>query len=94
MQKRPGRPKLPKGEAKGATLIVRLQKQERKAVTVAARRAGVKPSEWIRQALLTALGRNTIEAAEKPGKVGSEAVGIEPHPAAYTGEGPGDVKSR
>jgi hypothetical protein len=83
-----GRPKLPKGKAKGSVITVRLQKLERKAVGDAAHRAGVKLSQWARNTLLTAAGVSKIGSAE------TEAAGIEPHPAAYTGEGPGGVKPR
>ncbi len=50
----PGRPRLPRGEAKGAVLSVRLTSAERAAVDRAAEAAGYAPSEWARAALIRA----------------------------------------
>ena len=75
-----GRPRLAKGEGKGSVITIRLQKVERKTVGDAAKRAGVKLSEWARNTLLAAAAAPKIDAAEE-----SEAVGFEPHPRV-TGE--------
>jgi uncharacterized protein (DUF1778 family) len=48
-----GRPKLPKGEAKGRIVPVRLDVEDVKLITVAAKREGILLSEWIRNALRT-----------------------------------------
>lgn len=55
VKKHRGRPKLPKSQAKGETLILRLQKSEKQAIKVAASKTGQKPSEWARKALLERL---------------------------------------
>lgn len=48
-----GRPRLPKGEAKGKMLSLRLTADELHAVEGAAKRAGIKNvSEWARRALV------------------------------------------
>lgn len=52
---RTGRPPKPKGEAREATLSLRLTDADREAVRAAAEAAGVSESEWIRQALVAAL---------------------------------------
>jgi hypothetical protein len=49
-----GRPKLPKGEAKGRTVQVRLTAHALKAVTVAANSSNQILSDWIRSALSAA----------------------------------------
>jgi uncharacterized protein (DUF1778 family) len=50
--RKPGRPKLPKGIAKGKIVTVRLNDEELKLVAKAARANGHKSlSSWIRQAL-------------------------------------------
>lgn len=48
-----GRPKLPKGEAK-KVFPIRLSDSERRAVEDAAKRAGLRPSEWARNVMLGA----------------------------------------
>jgi hypothetical protein len=83
-----GRPKLPKGQTKGSVITIRLQREQRKTVGNAADRAGVKLSEWARDALLAAAKADTISPAE------TEAAGIEPHPTGISSEGPGGVKPR
>jgi hypothetical protein len=70
-----GRPRLPKGEGKGAVVTVRLSDDERAKVGIAAAKCGQKLSEWVRATLLTAADTDKIVAAAE-----SEAAGIEPHP--------------
>jgi hypothetical protein len=50
----PGRPRLPKGEARGAVLSVRLTAAERATVEKAASAAGQSASDWARVAILGA----------------------------------------
>jgi len=54
--KRPGRPKLPKGDAKSSIVPVRLNAEDRKRVEAAARASNQSVSEWIRIALNAAIG--------------------------------------
>ena len=54
-----GRPKLPKGEAKGVLIGARFSADEAKTVDQAAKRVGKVRSEWVRSTLL--------DAASKPG---------------------------
>jgi hypothetical protein len=54
-KKRPGRPKLARGKAKQAAIIVRLLPAERRACDRAAKASGQKLSAWTRDALLTAV---------------------------------------
>jgi predicted HicB family RNase H-like nuclease len=53
--KRPGRPTLPKGEAKGSIVPVRFSPEERKRVEAAARASNQNVSQWIRGTLANAL---------------------------------------
>jgi hypothetical protein len=46
--RKPGRPKLPKGEAKGKIVPVRFAAEESRALEQAARDSGQTVSEWIR----------------------------------------------
>jgi uncharacterized protein (DUF1778 family) len=46
--KKPGRPKLPKGNAKAGYLRVRLTADELRAVEAAAKASGQTVSEWVR----------------------------------------------
>ena len=51
-QKKPkkvGRPKLPKGEAKGRIVPVRFTAEDLRAMEVAAKASGLVLSEWIRR---------------------------------------------
>jgi hypothetical protein len=50
-----GRPKLPKGEAKGRIVPVRFSADEVKRITDAASAKNQKVSEWIRGAITTAM---------------------------------------
>jgi predicted HicB family RNase H-like nuclease len=49
--KKPGRPTLPKGEAKGTIVPVRFNPEDRKKVEAAARASNQTVSAWIRSAL-------------------------------------------
>jgi hypothetical protein len=51
-----GRPKLPKGEAKGRIVPVRFSPEAIKAVEAAAKASRQTTSEWIRQTVSSALG--------------------------------------
>jgi len=53
-KRKPGRPKLPKGEAKGKIVPVRFTKAEAERLAQAAKRNDQTLSEWIRRAVLTA----------------------------------------
>jgi hypothetical protein len=56
-KRKPGRPKLPKGEAKNRTLpAVRFAPSDIKAVETAAKAQNQTVSEWVRSTLLTAAG--------------------------------------
>lgn len=52
--RKPGRPKLPKGEAKGKVIGLRLSADEVKRVTVTAKAEKQTLSEWIRSTLIAA----------------------------------------
>ena len=54
MSAKMGRPKLPKGEAKGVLIGARFSPPEAKIVTDAVRRAKLVKSEWVRTVLLSA----------------------------------------
>ena len=49
-----GRPKLPKGEAKGVLIGARFAPDEAKRVELAAKSAQQNKSEWVREKLLSA----------------------------------------
>ena len=51
-----GRPKLPKGQAKGVVLQSRVQSNEKAAYQKAAKAQGVDLSTWIRETLNAAIG--------------------------------------
>lgn len=55
--KRVGRPKLPKGEAKGRIVPVRFTAEDLKAMTQAARANNQSLSEWIRSTTHAAIQR-------------------------------------
>jgi len=57
MPKKPrvGRPKLPKGEAKGRIVPVRFTVEALRAMTAAAKASNLSLSEWIRSTLNAAL---------------------------------------
>jgi hypothetical protein len=54
--KKIGRPKLPKGDAKGRIVPVRFNADDLKRIEAAARASNKTVSEWIRGTLSTALG--------------------------------------
>jgi hypothetical protein len=54
--KKPGRPKMAKGEAKGSIVPVRFSPEERKRVEEAARACNQTVSAWVRSTLSSALG--------------------------------------
>ena len=58
--KKPGRPKLPKKEAKGETLRIRATTDELKAFDRSAKSAGQTRSEWIRGILQSAIKAPTV----------------------------------
>lgn len=49
-----GRPKLPKGEAKGVLFAVRVAKPDADSINAAIRRSGLSKPDWQRHALLAA----------------------------------------
>lgn len=53
--RKPGRPKLPKGNAKGVYLRVRMTASELEAIEAAARASGQTVSEWVRSKINTNL---------------------------------------
>jgi hypothetical protein len=53
--KKMGRPKLPKGEAKGRMVPIRFNESELKRIELAAKVSHKTVSEWIRVTLATAL---------------------------------------
>lgn len=55
-KRKPGRPKLPKGAAKGSIVPVRFSPEDRKRVEAAAKASQQTVSEWIRSTLATAIG--------------------------------------
>jgi hypothetical protein len=55
VKRKPGRPKLPKGEAKGKIVPVRFTKAEPARLAKAAEARDQALSEWIRRTLLAAL---------------------------------------
>ena len=54
-KRKPGRPKLPKGEAKGKIVPIRFTKAEAERLAQAAKKNDDTLSEWIRHAVLAAL---------------------------------------
>jgi hypothetical protein len=55
VKRKPGRPKLPKGEAKGKIVPIRFTKAEAGQLTAAATKNNRTLSEWIRRTVLAAL---------------------------------------
>jgi predicted HicB family RNase H-like nuclease len=51
-----GRPKLPKGEAKGRIVPVRFNAEDLKRIELAAKASQKSVSEWIRGTIATAIG--------------------------------------
>jgi hypothetical protein len=54
--RKPGRPKLPKGEAKGGFVVVRFNADNLRKITSAARAKDQTVSDWVRSTLLTTIG--------------------------------------
>jgi hypothetical protein len=54
--RKPGRPRMAKGEAKGTIVPVRFSPEDRKRVETAAKASNKTVSEWIRSTLLTTIG--------------------------------------
>jgi hypothetical protein len=53
--KKPGRPTLPEGEAKGSIVPVRFSLEERECVEMAAQASNQNVSQWIRSTLSAAI---------------------------------------
>lgn len=58
MNKKMGRPTLPKGEAKGVLIGARFSPDEAKKVVAAVKSAKLNKSEWVRKILLSASIQN------------------------------------
>lgn len=56
-KRKPGRPKLPKDKVKGRAFQLRLTAKRIKAMQAAARAKGQTVSEWVRQKIDAALGK-------------------------------------
>jgi hypothetical protein len=56
VKRKPGRPKLPKGEAKGKIVPIRFTKAESERLAAAAKKNDQTLSEWIRRAVLAVIG--------------------------------------
>jgi hypothetical protein len=54
MKKKMGRPKLPRGTAKGVLFAVKIAANEAEKIQTAIKRSGLKKPEWARNALLSA----------------------------------------
>ena len=54
--RKPGRPKMAKGEAKGSIVPVRFSPEERKRVEAAAKASKQNVSQWVRSTLSAAIG--------------------------------------
>ena len=46
--KKPGRPKLPKGDAKGRTVLVRFREEDVRRIETSAKASNQTVSEWVR----------------------------------------------
>lgn len=55
-KRKPGRPKLPKGETKGKIVPVRFTSDEMKRITAAAKADSMTVSDWIRRAINDGFG--------------------------------------
>jgi len=64
-KRKPGRPKLPKGEAKGRIVPVRFTPDDLKAMEAKARAVNQSLSEWIRKSIRAAL---TGKIRKQPGR--------------------------
>jgi len=61
VKRKPGRPKLPKGEAKGKIVPIRFAKAEAYLLAEAAKRNDQTLSEWIRHAVFDDLTRGEVK---------------------------------
>ncbi len=55
-----GRPKVPKDKAKSDRIQARLSVAEREKIDAAVAKSGLKESEWVRKALLSASDRDIL----------------------------------
>lgn len=60
MKAKMGRPKLPKGEAKGVMYAVRVSIDDAKQINAAINQSELKKPDWIRNALLSASGCDRV----------------------------------
>jgi len=60
MKKKPGRPFLPKGKAKGVLYAVRVSGGDAKIIDSAIKRSGKEKPDWMRNALLSAASKSSI----------------------------------
>jgi hypothetical protein len=72
-KRKPGRPKLPKGEAKGKVMPVRFAASEMRAIESAARVSSQSVSEWVRSTLRRALQEIVPVANQVDGSRGNDA---------------------
>jgi hypothetical protein len=54
--KKPGRPKLPKGDAKARTVLVRFREEDVKRIETSAKASNQTISEWVRCTLIATIG--------------------------------------
>jgi len=54
--KKPGRPKLPKGDAKARTVLVRFREEDVKRIETSAKASNQTVSEWIRCTVSATIG--------------------------------------
>lgn len=71
--KRVGRPKLPRGEAKGKIVALRFNPDDLKRVEVAARISNQSVSEWIRGAVNAALLQTLATSNQENGSRSNES---------------------
>jgi hypothetical protein len=61
MSKKAGRPKMPKGEARGKFISTRLSPPEYQEITVAIKKSGTTKTEWVRNSLLTSARSGSVK---------------------------------
>ena len=64
--KRVGRPKLPKGEAKGKIVPIRFRQEDLKAIEAAAKASDQSVSEWVRSTIHAALNQGKRQIRTLP----------------------------
>src|SRR5215469_2237010 len=69
-KRKPGRPRLPKGQAKGKIVRIRFTKAEAELLAEAARKSNQTVSEWIRRIALTAVGASDKAFSPEIGTTG------------------------